>query len=287
MNARAFFPVAASLFVAALAYADPLPSSEPAALPCAAGAVTPEALCGCLLEDFKKNAALQGETPRCSVVDVQGGLGAPELVALWYGNETPGEGFHLLAVREAGVVRPLADLGHDYSPGAFGVENFAKVLGGAVRKVGARSPVVVRSEQRDRDYNAAGLELCLSSADLETVCSMGDGSVPTRCMTVPVALEAGCGPGVEPTGSDLTADVKATLAELRKSWKRTKGKLRWSIAEDGKLVVQKVSGDADLIPAGTVGKHTLFPPAPPKPAAGAKKAGPAKAGPKKPTAKKP
>jgi len=286
MNTRAFFLTVASLSVSAVAYAD-ASASEPSSLPCAAGATSPEALCGCLLEDFKKNAALQGETPRCSLVEVQGGLGAPELVALWYGNESPGEGFHLLAVREAGVVRPLADLGHDYLPGAFGVENVAKVLGGAVRKVGARSAVVVRSEQRDRDFNAAGLELCLSSADLETVCSMADAAVPTRCLTVPVALEAGCGPGVEPSGNELTPETKATVAKLRKRWKRTKAKLRWSIAENGKLVVQKVSGDADLIPAATIGRHALFPPAPPKPATGAKKAGAAKAGPKKPPAKKP
>jgi hypothetical protein len=287
MNARAFFPAFASLFVTSLAFAEAPPTVEPPTLPCASGAPTVEALCDCLLEDFKKNAALQGEAPRCNVVDVPGGLGAPELVSLWYGCETPGEGFHLLAVREAGAVRPLADLGHDYSPGAFGVENVAKLLGGATRKVGSRSPVVVRSEQRDRDFNAAGLELCLTSADLETVCSMGDGSVPTRCMTVPIALEAGCGPGVELTGSDLTAEVKATLAELRKSWKRTKAKLRWSIADDGKLVVQKASGDANLISAGIVGKHALFPPAPPKNAAGSKKPVAPKPGPKKSDAKKP
>lgn len=248
--------------------ADAAPSGEASSLPCSDGAASVEALCGCLLEDHKKNAALQGEGAKCEVEVVAAGLGAPELVAVAYGTEMPGERFHVLVAKDGAVVRPVADLGHDYTPGAFGVDNVATVVGGAVRAVGGYQAVVVKSEQRDRDFNAAGLELCSTSIDMETVCALGSGDVATRCVTVPMSIATGCGPGVEPGPQDLTPETKATLAELKKAWKTSKAKLRWSIAKDGKLVVQKVSGDASLVPPGIVAKHALFRPAPGKGAAG-------------------
>lgn len=151
------------------------------------------------------------------------------------------------------------ELGRDYEPGAFGVHNEARVVGGEARTFGARRVVVVKSEQRNADQNMAGLELCEESDDLETVCALGSGATPTRCFTVPVRLSAGCGPGVEPDPAELDDDTKATLAEMKKGWHTSEARLSWSLGDDGKVVVKKVSGDDKLIRAGLLGPHALAP----------------------------
>jgi hypothetical protein len=116
----------------------------------------------------------------------------------------------------------------------------------------------VKSEQRDSDTNMAGLELCTDDEDLETVCTMPQDKKPMRCVTVPVSIAAGCGPGVDADEADLDADTKEALANLKANWHKSDAKLRWNVADDGTLNVEKVSGDSGLVHAGLVGRHPLF-----------------------------
>lgn len=81
---------------------------------------------------------------------------------------------------------------------------------------------------------------------------------PTRCVTVPVSISAGCGAGVEVDEADLDAETRDALAELKKGWHTSEVKLTWRVADDGTLAVQKGPGDATLVPTGLVGSHPLF-----------------------------
>jgi len=164
----------------------------------------------------------------------------------------------MLAARDGSALRPIGDLGHDYEPGAFGVHNEAKVVGASMKIVGARTVLVVKSEQHNSDMNMAGLELCTDDENLETVCAMTQDKKPMRCVTVPVSTEAGCGPGVDADEADLDAETKEALANLKTSWHKSDAKLRWNVADDGTLVVEKLSGDPGLVQKGMLGPHPLF-----------------------------
>ncbi len=227
-------------------------------LPCAAGATTVEALCTCLLAD-KDAPMMPADAKKVCATEKTPVLGDGRLSVIAYGADMMGERAHLLVASDGGKLRPVAELGRDFEPGAFGVHNEARVVAGQTRTFGARAVIVVKSEQRNSDQNMAGLELCQEAVDLETVCALGNGTSPTRCLTVPVSISSGCGPGVEPDPADLDDETKATLADLRKGWRTSEAKLSWSVGDDGKLVVKKVSGDAALIRAGLVGSHPLSP----------------------------
>ncbi|APR76544.1 Hypothetical protein A7982_01891 [Minicystis rosea] len=226
------------------------------ALPCASGAATVDALCTCLLADKNGPMAPDDVQKKCEAEKTPA-FGDARLSVIAYGAEMLGERAHLLVARDGGVLRPVAHLGLDYEPGAFGVHNEARVVGGEAKTFGARRVIVVKSEQRNTDQNMAGLELCEASEDLETVCALGSGSSPTRCYTVPVMLSSGCGAGVEPDPAELDEDMKKSIAEMAKGWHKSKAKLSWSLSEDGKVVVKQVSGDAGIVRAGIVGEHPL------------------------------
>ncbi len=227
-------------------------------LPCAAGAPSAEQLCTCMLKPNVTPFMMEGERPVCAVDPVSLTLPTPRVAVMRYGAETIGERVYMLAAREGGSLRPLADLGHDYEPGAFGVHNEATVKGGELKIIGPRTVLVVKSEQHNNDTNMAGLELCTDYEDLETVCTIPNDKKPMRCVTVPVSITAGCGAGVSVDEADLDADTKEALANLKGGWHKSDVKLTWSVSDDGKLVVQKSSGDAALVPAGIVGPHPLF-----------------------------
>ncbi len=226
-------------------------------LPCAAGAPSAEELCTCLL---KSGAVFmpEGERPVCAVDPVSLTLGTPRVAVVRQGAETTGERIYLLVARDGAALRPVADLGHDYEPGAFGVHNEAVVKGGGLRIIGPRTVVVIKSELSNNDTNMAGLELCTDHEELETVCTATSDKTPVRCVTVPVSISAGCGPGVDVDEADLDPETKEALATMKTSWHKSEVKLGWSVTEDGRLLVQKTSGDATLLPTGLIGPHPLF-----------------------------
>jgi tetratricopeptide (TPR) repeat protein len=227
-------------------------------IPCSAAARDVEALCKFLLADGSAPMTLFDGKSTCAAVTPAPALGTPRLLVVRYGAEELGERAYLLAARDGAVVRPLVELGRDYEPGAFGIHNGATIVGGEARKVGARAIVVVKSEQRNLDLNMAGLEACTESVDMETICKVGEGSSATRCVAVPVAIEAGCGPGAEPDPDELDEETRAALAELKKGWQKTQARLGWSISPEGEVVVTRTSGDDSLVPVGVIGKHPLF-----------------------------
>jgi tetratricopeptide (TPR) repeat protein len=206
--------------------------------PCPGGAPTPEALCACLLDPKLEWLFGPPRAPVCNVTPDSLGLGTPRLSVLRVGapEDDTGELHYLLLARDGGTVRPVANLGTRYEPGAFGVHNDATIGKGAPKTFGKRSVFVVTSHQSDVDMNLAGLEACTVQEDRETVCALGEGARPTRCVTVAVSVEAGCGAGVEPEASDTEA--QAMIAEAKVHWGSKKTKKTWSVADDGSLVVR-------------------------------------------------
>ncbi len=212
------------------------------AMGCAQGAKTVEALCTCLVATREVFTGMGNAKPVCGATAASLSLGTPRLSVIRLGapEDGPGERLYVLVARDGATLRPVADLGSDYEPGAFGVHNEAKVVGGVVKPAGTRSVVVVTSEQDDLDHNLAGLEACTHVEKRETVCALGEGDKPTRCVTVPISTESGCGPGVQP--EDLDAESRALLAERKKDWGKTSSKHTWSVAPDGSLVVKSDKG---------------------------------------------
>lgn len=204
------------------------------AMPCPAGASTPEALCTCLLDDKTELLGMKGAQPVCKVMPESLTLGVPRLSLMKVGaDQEPGELAFLLLARDSGVLRVVAELGISYEPGAFGVHNEASVGKASTKTFGKRSVVVVTSAQDNSDQNLAGLELCTEKEQLETVCALGEGKSLTRCVTVTVSSEGGCGPGVEPDDDES----KAMVAEAKKSWITSKKTSTWTVQDDGALVV--------------------------------------------------
>lgn len=203
-------------------------------MPCPAGAPTPEALCTCLLDDKTDYLGMKSDKPVCKVIPESLALGTPRLSVMKVGAEDlPGELAYLLLARDGGTLRVVAELGISYEPGAFGVHNEAKVGTGVAKTFGKRSVVVVTSAQDNADQNLAGLELCTENEQRETVCALGEGAKPTRCVTVTVSSEGGCGPGVEPDDESS----KAMVAEAKKNWSTSSTKSTWTVQDDGALVV--------------------------------------------------
>lgn len=228
-------------------------------LPCNEGHANPEAMCACLVAHKDGVMTMWDEAPTCSKEKGTPPLGDGRLSVFVWGGEQMGERVRVLAVREGKTTRPVADLGRDYEPGAFGVHNEAVVKGGEVRSVGGHTVVVVRSEQNDSDSNMAGLELCTHVAKLETVCALGDAPGSTRCTpAIPVDTRSGCGIGVEPEPNEIDADVRAAMAEVKKRASSSRATAAWSIAEDGKVTVRFVSGAKDLVPKNVLRVHSLW-----------------------------
>lgn len=220
------------------------------------------ALCACLAKHSGELMMLLDQKPACVETKVK--MGDPRLFGIDWGAEGDsdsivGERIHLLAVREGKEVRVVADLGHDYEPGAFGVHNRAEPKGGEVRKIGSRSVAVVRAEENDTDFNMAGLEMCTMHAKHEVVCAVGDAPSSTKC-TPPLALtvESSCGVGVRPEDKDLDADTKEALREIEGRAHHDKGKATWSLEENGAVEVRVVEGSRDLFQAATLRPIRLF-----------------------------
>jgi hypothetical protein len=96
--------------------------------------------------------------------------------------------------------------------------------------------VVVRSAIDDNDMNLAGLEQCFDHAEVETVCALGEGARPTRCVSVRVKEEMGCGPGVEVDEDD--EEAKALVAERKPTWSTTRTARTWTLTGDGSIEIQ-------------------------------------------------
>ena len=232
----------------------------PRPMPCAAGGEKAEVLCNCLTGLKDEVMVMWGEKPVCSAIPESLSLGTTRLSVVRWGAppDAGGERVYTLAARDGGLLRPVAELGRDYMPGAFGVDNSAVVKGGKLETHNKRTVAVVRSEQHDRDQNMAGLELCTNDVEQDTVCALGEGTTLTKCLVIPRSIKSGCGPGVEIDPSEIDEETKKQLAEMQKGWSTSSVKLEWTLGEDGKLDVKVKEGDAKLVAKGILGSHPLF-----------------------------
>lgn len=227
---------------------------------CGFGVPNLESLCRCLLEKSEE-VMMVDATPACGIPAQAPALGSSRLAVVTWG--TPDEGIggrvHQLVARDASGWRVVAELGRDHMPGAFGIHNESTVIGGEPRTIDGREIVVVRSEVHNRDSNMAGLELCFEDVSLETVCAIGPGEEPTRCVTVPVSGRVGCGAGAEPDPADASAETQAMLDEQRKGWFTETFAHAWTLTPRGALSVRRTAGEAKLSNESLVGVHALFP----------------------------
>jgi tetratricopeptide (TPR) repeat protein len=242
------------------------PSMEPR-LPCREDFKDVAEACACLLAEKTEYLMMGGGAgnhpwkPGCGEEDNVPSLGDPRLLVVhWFVGGFGGETAYVLAARDGARVQLLADLGHDYEPGAMGIHNSATVLGGEPRTVDGRRVVVVRSQQGHSDYNMGGLELCYETTKRQTVCALGlDGGVSRCTPPLPVRVDTGCGPGVEPAPHELDDDTRRWMAEIKARTTKVSAETSWSIAPDGSVTVKVLAGSsADAVPRSALGPHPLF-----------------------------
>jgi hypothetical protein len=231
-------------------------------LACTEETTSIDALCKCLVKDNREIEPPEGGKHYCKPHPVA--LGTTRLKVLvwgwgWSGSESRAtdlnEAAYLLIARDGAIWRPVAELGREYHPGAFGVDNSSEVTRGEIRAVGKKQVAVVSSHVGNLDRNLGGLEACHEDRVQETVCALGDAGRPTRCIVIPVKSETGCGPGAAPDPSDPDAGVPE---EVKARWGKSSTKLAWSLSKDGKLAVTLASGKHEGAPAGLIGTHQLF-----------------------------
>jgi hypothetical protein len=234
-----------------------VPESVAASRPCDQPFANVAALCTCLRGRKEDLLASDDVTMTCEP-ETTPPLGDPRLGVVVWGAEVV-ERPHLLTVKEGDRVRAIVELGRDYEPGAFGVHNEAEVKGGEKRSVNGHDVVVVRSEQRNADQNLAGLELCFDHEKLETVCALGDKPDTTKCTPpIPVEVESGCGPGVEPDEADLDDETRKMVANIKKNATRSRATTAWSVSNDGTVTVTLQSGSRDAVDASILRPHVLW-----------------------------
>ena len=253
----------ALLALAALLFASPAvagdrrsdpPEEEP--LPCAEGASSLEALCACLATKTELLMLSDEREPEC-VPGATLAHGGGHLSVLRWGSEGTGTRIHLLIAHDGSVFRPVADLGRDFAPGAFGVHQDAKVVGTTGRTAASRAIVVVQSETMLEDFDMAGLALSTELRRLETVCALGGESRRTRCTQITVLARSTYGIGVELDPSEIDDDMRRVLAEIRSHRRDEQARLRYRIERDGRVLVTFAGGSRKLLARGALRTRRL------------------------------
>ena len=224
---------------------------------CTEGYATVAELCGCLEKKGDSLLFLEGKTtceagPRLD-------LGDPRLSVVRVSRGDIGYDAALILVAEDDKkLRAVAQVGHEFEPGAFGVHNTAEVKGGKLTSKGAI--VAVRHVQSNVDSNMAGLELCEEHTVSDTLCVLGKGGSPTTCpRTIPIESTSGCGLGVEVDPADLGPDGDEEIKRIKASASKKTTKLEWSIDDGGKLTVKVTEGDRASVPAALLSEALLLP----------------------------
>ncbi|NUP10916.1 MAG: tetratricopeptide repeat protein [Polyangiaceae bacterium] len=226
---------------------------------CAEGFGSTDDLCGCLVKKAGDFVSLDGGNATCEMAKDAPNLGDSRLSIARVKNETGSSTVSMLVAKDGNKYRAVAQLGEDFEPGAFGVHNELQLKPGELKKVKGKSVAIVKSLQTNADFNMAGLELCTYNLEQHTICILGDDKSPTVCpRTVPVSVEAGCEQGVEIDPKDMDAETKAMIDEMKANWKKSSGKLSYSIDDDGKLVVKLAEGDASLFSKNDTGEFSLL-----------------------------
>lgn len=158
------------------------------------------ALCGCYSTSKDKRDEIMigfgsGETKlTCTESkDVKkSGAKASSLSVIRWGNaEDSGEHPWELLYTASGGTRPIAKLGLDYEPGAFGVHNSAGVTSIETKEVGGKQVAEVSWWQSNTDSNMAGLQLYEFETKNVTLCVLED-SKATCPITVVTEERSAC-----------------------------------------------------------------------------------------------
>ncbi len=168
-----------------------------------------------------------------------------------------GENVFFLVADDQGGVRPVAELGHDYHPGAFGIDQTTKILAIDEQRIGDHKVAVARVESADDDTSNEGAEVIAVRTLRSTVCLLRDTKHPTTCpLSVPIETDD-THSFPRPAG-DLTAEARAYVEAHAKEAHEIHVRRRGQLAGTGEAVVALAKGEEKEVTPGLLGHHPLF-----------------------------
>lgn len=224
---------------------EPAPVPE---LPCAKTFPNTAALCSCLAPSAADACGVDAQAPKSE---------SGELEIVRAPTDTEGETAFFLVANAGGGVTPVADLGRDYHPGAFGVDDTAKVLALDEQTIGDNKFAVVRTELVAVDTTTGGIEVSTVRTLRSTICALRSGSTPTRCpLAVPLEIDDTLAYPKDP--ATLTPDQKAYVDAHAKSAHELHVRLDVKLTAKGGADVTLAKGDEKDVPHGVLGHHAIF-----------------------------
>jgi tetratricopeptide (TPR) repeat protein len=223
-------------------------------LPCQEGFPNTKAMCACLIRAAEKDRPqiMQDDPIVCEPEKAKSAKG--ELFTVIVGPQQLGEKLHLAVSASSEGMRPVAILGRDFEPGAFGVHNEATVTLIDEQTIDGKPVFVVRSQQLNTDHNMAGLERYADTTDLVTYCVPNASGKGLHCpLQLPSLVHATLS---YPDFDELDAADKKEQAERRKGAYDRRTELSHDLS-GGRVQVKLVKGSAKDLPPGTVGPHPL------------------------------
>ncbi|MFO0611215.1 MAG: tetratricopeptide repeat protein [Polyangiaceae bacterium] len=224
------------------------PKSEP--LPCQKVYANTADLCSCLLP----NPAPAGAT--CATDPNAPKLPSGDLEVVRTSTATEGETALYLVANAGGGITPVADIGRDYHPDAFGLDSSIKILSLTEQTLGQRI-AELRTEQLDTSTNAGGADVATLRVVRSTVCVLRTASSPTKCpLVVPIDTEDKRVFATDTSG--LTPEQKTYVEAHQKEARDVEVHLTLKLSAKGYAEVGFGKGDKSAVPSGILGRHELF-----------------------------
>lgn len=223
-------------------------------LPCQEGFPNTKAMCACLIREAEKDrpSVVEDNPIDCEPEKVKSAKG--ELFTVIVGPQMMGERLHLAISASSDGMRPVAILGRDFEPGAFGVHNEATVSLVDEQTIDGKPVFVIRSQQANSDHNMAGLEQYADTTDLVTYCVPNTSGKGLHCpLQIPTLVHASL---TYPDFDGMSPEDKKEQAERRKGAYDRRTELSHDLS-GGRVQVKLVKGSAKDLPPGTVGPHPL------------------------------
>lgn len=224
------------------------PKAEP--LPCQKVYANTADLCTCLLP----NPAPAGAT--CGADASAPKLESGDLEVVRTSTATEGETAVFVVANVGSGITPVADIGRDYHPDAFGIDSSLNILGFDEQKLGDRRIAVLRAEQTDVSTNAGGADVATLRVLRSTVCVLREGSSPTKCpLVVPLETDDR---RVFKTDGPLTPDQQTYVDAHKAEARDVSVRLTLKLSAKGYADVGFGKGDKSAVPPGILGRHELF-----------------------------
>ena len=221
----------------------------PRDIPCNKTFANTAALCACLTNGVS--------TAECGTDAAAPASESGELEIVKATTDLEGEAVSFLVADDQGGVRPVAELGRDYHPNAFGIDQSAKVLALDEQPLGGRRVAVIRVESTDKDVSSGGAEAITVRTLRSTICSLRDGKHATTCpLTTPIEIDD-THAFPRPPG-ELTAEEKIYVDAHAKEAHEHHVRLSVKLTSKGEAIVTLDKGDEKDVPAGVLGHHPIF-----------------------------